>query len=178
MAKETPIPDSNEAPPEPVEAENPSLREFVSLKEKLAKAEQQKDDMLRTLAEYDNSRKRAARELENDLKFAHSKLAGDLITALDNLDRALAAAKLAGDKGPLFQGVQATQSQVLDVFKRHGITPIESQGQPFDPNKHQAVSMVPSKECPPNTVVQVLQQGFMIHDRVLRPAAVIIAAPE
>src|SRR5271166_3493358 len=105
--------------PEPAESE------IASLREKLAKAEQQKDDMLRTLADYENSRKRAARDLENERKFAHSKLAADLLAALDNLDRALAAAKQVGEQGPLTQGVMATQSQILDVLKRHGITPIE-----------------------------------------------------
>ena len=70
----------------------------------------------------------------------------------------------------------ATQLQVLDVLKRHGITLMDVLGQPFDPNLHQAVQMMPSKEQPPNTVVQVLQQGFLVHDRVLRPASVIIAA--
>jgi len=159
------------ASPEPVDAE------VGSLKERLAKAEQQKDELLRVLADYENSRKRSARDLEIERKFAHSKLANDLLPALDNLDRALAAANQAGEKGPLVQGVLATQAQILDVLKRHGITPIESNGKAFDPNLHQAVTMMPSAERPPNTVLQVLQQGFMIHDRVLRPASVIVSAP-
>jgi molecular chaperone GrpE len=178
MAKETPTPDAEDTDsgvPEP-SASEPSLEEIASLKQKLAKAEQQRDDMLRTLADYDNSRKRAARDLESERKFAHSKLAGDLLPAFDNLDRALAAAKQAGENGPLVQGVVATQAQLLDVLKRHGIKPIESLGQPFDPNLHQAVTMAPSKDQPANTVLQVLQQGFMIHDRVLRPASVIVVA--
>ena len=68
------------------------------------------------------------------------------------------------------QGVAMVQTQVVDVFRRHGITRIEAQGQPFDPNKHQAVMQQPSKEQPPGTVLQVLEHGYMIHDRVLRPA--------
>jgi molecular chaperone GrpE len=177
MAKDERIPEAPdfetaEPPaPEPVEAE------VASLKEKLAKSEQQKDELLRTLADYENSRKRSARDLEIERKFAHSKLANDLLSALDNLDRALAAARQVGEEGPLVQGVVATQAQILDVLKRHGITPIESNGKPFDPNLHQAVSMMPSPDRPPNTVIQVLQQGFMIHDRVLRPASVIVSAP-
>jgi len=159
--------------PEPAE---PALAELVSLKEQLAKTASQKDDLLRTLADYENSRKRAARDLELERKFAHGKLAGDLLPALDNLDRAVDAAKKVGEKGPLVDGVLATQLQILDILKRHGITVIESQGNPFDPHLHQAVQMVPSEEQPPNTVLQVLQKGFMIHDRVLRPAAVVVAA--
>jgi molecular chaperone GrpE len=162
-------PQTEVAAPEPADAE------LVSLQEKLAKAESQRDDLLRTLADYENSRKRAARDLEIERKFAHLKLAGDLLPAFDNLDRALAAAKQVGEQGPLVQGVMATQAQVLDILKRHGITQMEVQGRPFDPNLHQAVQMMPSPNQPPNTVVQVLQQGFLIHDRVLRPATVVVS---
>src|SRR5580658_3963656 len=121
------------------EQPEPEAAELVSLREQLAKTAAQKDDLLRTLADYENSRKRSARDLEIERKFAHAKLAADLLPALDNLDRAVAAAKQAGDKGPLVQGVMATQMQVLDVLKRHGITTMDVQGQPFDPNLHQAV---------------------------------------
>lgn len=163
-----PEPQTEEAAPEPTDAE------LVSLRDKLAKSESQRDDMLRTLADYENSRKRAARDLEIERKFAHGKLAADLLPALDNLDRALAAAKQVGEQGPLVQGVMATQAQVLDILKRYGITLMETQGKPFDPNLHQAVQMMPSKD-PPNTIAQVLQQGFLIHDRVLRPASVVVS---
>ena len=159
---------------EPLAAEAPD--ETAELKEKLAKAEQQRDDMLRTLAEYENSRKRGARDLEIERKFAASKLAGDLLAAMDNLERAVEAAKKAGEQGALIQGVQATQQMFLDVLKRHGVTVISAQGQPFDPNQHQAVTMAPSKDQPPNTVLQVLQSGYLIHDRILRPASVVIAS--
>lgn len=167
--------DRNEEATQAAPATEPADAEVVSLKEKLAKSEQQRDELLRALADYDNSRKRAARDLEVERKFAHGKLAADLLPALDNLERALAAAKQAGDPGALVQGVVATQSQLLDVLKRHGVTMIESQGRPFDPNVHQAVQMMPSNDQPPNTVLQVLQQGFMIHDRVLRPATVVVS---
>jgi molecular chaperone GrpE len=158
---------------EPLAAEAPD--EFASLREKAAKAEQQRDDMLRTLADYENSRKRAARDLELERKFAHAKLSDDLLPALDNLERALQAAKKSGENSALVQGVQATQQMFLDALKRHGVTMMDAQGQPFDPNLHQAVQMMPSKDQPPNTVLQVLQPGYLIHDRILRPASVIIA---
>lgn len=160
---------------EPLTGESPDV-EVAGLKEKLQKAEQQRDEMLRTLAEYENSRKRAARDLETERRFSHSKLAVDLLPALDNLDRAIEAAKKGGEQNALIQGVQATQHMLLDILKRHGITPIRAQGEPFDPNLHQAVSMLPSKDQPPNTVIQVLQPGYLIHDRILRPASVIIAS--
>lgn len=146
------------------------------LQSRLAKAEQQRDELLRTLADYENSRKRASRDLELERKFAHAKLAMDLLPSLDNLERAVEAARGSGEGSALVKGVQATQQMLLDVLKRHGVTPIEALGQPFDPNLHQAVSMAPSKEYPPNTVAHVLQSGFMIHDRILRPASVVIAS--
>ena len=88
----------------------------------------------------------------------------------------LEAASKAGETRPLTQGVVATQAQIVEALKRHGITPIEALGQPFDPMKHQAIQTQPAtKGQAPNTVAQVAQKGFMIHDRVLRPAAVIVA---
>jgi molecular chaperone GrpE len=102
-------------------------------------------------------------------------LALDILPILDNFERAVAAAKQAGESGPLVQGVAMIQAQVLDALKRHGITRIEAQGQPFDPNLHQAVLQQPSADQPPNTVLQVLEPGFMIHDRVLRPARVAVS---
>jgi molecular chaperone GrpE len=158
---------------EPVAAEAPD--ELASFKDKAAKAEQQRDEMLRTLADYENSRKRGARDLEIERKFAHSKLSADLLPALDNLERALQAAKKTGENSALVQGVQATQQMLLEALKRHGVTLMEAQGQPFDPNLHQAVQMMPSKVQPPNSVLQVLQPGYLIHDRILRPASVVIA---
>jgi molecular chaperone GrpE len=88
----------------------------------------------------------------------------------------LDAGRKAGDKGPLAVGVTATYAQILEVLKRYGVTPIDALAQPFDPNRHQAIQTVPAGPGQqPNTVAQVVQQGFMIHDKVLRPAAVIVA---
>src|SRR3954463_16669918 len=155
----------------------------AALRERVAKLEQQNDEFLRHLAEFQNRNnemlqvmRRKDQELDQKLKYAHEKLAADLLTALDNLDRAMDAAKKAGDKGPLTTGVAAPQAQILEVLKRHGITPIDALGQPFDPNRHQAIQSRPAeKGQAPNSVVRGAQQGYMIHDRVLRPAAVIVA---
>ena len=155
----------------------------TSLREKVAKLEQQNDEFLRHLAEFQNRNnemlqvmRRKDQELEGRLKYAHETFALDLLTALDNLERAVDAAKKVGETGPLTTGVAATQAQILEVLKRHGITPIEALGQPFDPNKHQAIQTRAAGDgFPANTVAQVVQQGFMIHDKVLRPAVVIVA---
>jgi molecular chaperone GrpE len=128
-----------------------------------------------TQADFENFQKRNAKERENDRKYYVANLARDLLAVYDNLQRAVDAAKKAGDQSPLMQGVSATLNQWLQVFARHGITPIDALGQPFDPNLHEAVMQQPSAEHEAGTVLQVLQQGFQIHDRVLRPASVIVS---
>jgi molecular chaperone GrpE len=97
---------------------------------------------------------------------------------LDNLERATAAARQAGETGPLVEGVAMVLNQLLDLLRRHGITRIDALGQPFDPNLHQAVMQQPSPDQPANTVLQVAEHGYLIHDRVLRPASVIVAKAE
>ena len=103
-------------------------------------------------------------------------LAESLLPILDNLDRALQAGKQAGEMGPLVQGVAMVQVQFLELLKRNGITRIDSEGKPFDPNLHQAVMQKPVVNVEPNTIVQVIEQGFLNQDRVLRPAKVIVSA--
>lgn len=128
-----------------------------------------------TQADFENYQKRAARDRDTERKYAATALARDLLPVFDNLERAVAAARAAGDEGPLTQGVTAVLTQFVQAFGRHGITPIEALGRPFDPNRHDAVAQVPSAEYPPGTVTQVLAQGFQIHDRVLRPASVVVS---
>ena len=144
------------------------------LKTQLQAAEQARDEYLgqakRARADFENYQKRAARDQAQEKKYAVAALAADLLPALDNLDRATAAAEKAGETGPLVQGVALVHAMLLDVFRRHGIVRIEAQDQPFDPNLHQAVMQMPASDKPPMTVVQVLENGYMLHDRVLRPA--------
>ncbi len=151
--------------------------EVETLRAKLDAAEQELHNYKLRLADFDNTRKRLLRDAENDRKYMAESLAKDVLPALDNLDRALDASRKGGDAAALAAGVAATVSQFLDAFKRHGITRIEvAPGMPLDPNLHDAVMEQPSQDVPPGHVVQVLQQGFLIHDRVLRPASVIVAA--
>jgi molecular chaperone GrpE len=158
------------------------MDDLEALRERTAVIEQERDEfrslLQRTRADFENYQKRTQRDLAQERRYWHAALALDLLPILDNFERAVAAAKQAGETGPLVQGVAMIQAQVLDVLKRHGITRIEAQGQPFDPNLHQAVMQQPSAEQPPNTVLQVLEQGFMIHDRVLRPARVVVSVAE
>ncbi len=151
--------------------------ELDAVRAKLDAVEQDLNNHKLRLADYENARKRLLRDVEVEKKYATEPLVSDLLAALDNLDRALDAAKAAGDTGPLVTGVSATAAQFLDVLRRHGITRIEcGPGTVFDTNRHQAVMQKPTNDFEPGQVVQVLQQGFLIHDRVLRPASVIVAA--
>jgi molecular chaperone GrpE len=146
---------------------------------RLAETERDRDKYLelarRTQADFENYQKRIQRDLQQERRYSAGALALELLPALDNLDRAMAAGKQAGESGPLVQGVSMVHSQLLDALKRHGITRIDSLHKTFDPSMHQAVSQQPSAEYPAGTILHVLQEGFMNHDRVLRPAAVVVS---
>jgi molecular chaperone GrpE len=159
--------------------ETQPLVEADVLRARLQTMERQRDEYLdlakQTRADFENYQKRAARDLATERRFAQSPLANDLLPALDNLERAITAATQAGDNGPLAQGVSMVQTQLLDILRRHGVSRMEAQGQPFDPNLHQAVVQQASADHPPQTVLQVLEPGYMLHDRVLRPARVVVS---
>ncbi|MBY0514141.1 MAG: nucleotide exchange factor GrpE [Gemmataceae bacterium] len=155
----------------------PAAGELDAVRAKLAATEQQLSNFKLALADHENARKRMVRDAEVVKKYATEPLAKDVLSALDNLDRALDAAQQAGETGPLVSGVSATASQFLDALKRHGITRIEcGPGTMFDPNLHQAVMQQPTNDYEPGQVTRVLQHGFLLHDRVLRPTTVIVAA--
>jgi molecular chaperone GrpE len=161
---------------QPFDEEVP-LVDIGALQADLDKAQRQIADYKALIADFDNSKKRLHQDAERQRKYAHEPLARDVLSAIDNLDRAMAEAKKAGDDGPLAKGVQATISLFLDILKRHGVKRMEiSPGSEFDANLHQAVMQQPAEGIAPGAIVQVLQQGFTLHDRVLRPASVIVAA--
>ena len=129
-------------------------------------------------AEFENYQKREAKFRDEERRYAVSPLAKELFQALDNLELAVNAAAQSEQGGALLDGVRAIQSQVLDTFRRFGITRIEAEGQPFGPNEHEAISQQPSAEVEPQTVLQVYQQGYRMHERVLRPARVVVSVGE
>jgi molecular chaperone GrpE len=177
------VPEITENEPTTEAAPEVTNSELEQLRAQLTKTEEENGKLLRHLADYQNRHnemqavlRRSQQDIEAKLKFAHEKFAVELLSALDNLERAVDAAKQSGEKNPLIAGVVATQVQIVDVLKRYGITAIPAQGQPFDPNVHQAIQTVPAKEGEEsNTVSAVVQNGYMIHDRVLRPAMVVVA---
>jgi len=137
-----------------------------------------KDRELRAHAELDNYRKRAARELDERLRYANLSLLRDLLPVLDNVDRAIEAADKNADANALLEGFKMVSQQLGDVLKRHHCTRIEALHTPFDPNVHHAVMQQPSEEHPANTVLMVTQNGYQLHDRVVRPSQVIVSAPK
>jgi molecular chaperone GrpE len=151
------------------------LDDLEALRARAQERDEYLDLLQRTRADFANYQKRNQKEREQERRYWNGPLVLDLLPALDNLERATAAAKQVGETGPLVQGVAMVQSQLLDILKRHGVTPIEALGQPFDPNLHQAVMQQPAPDKPPNTVVAVLERGYMLHDRVLRPARVAVS---
>jgi molecular chaperone GrpE len=129
----------------------------------------------RTRAEFENYQKRVQKDREQERRYLYGEFLRDLLPVLDNLERATAAAQQAGEKGPLVEGVAMVQNQFLELFKRYGVTRIEAQDRPFDPHLHQAVMQQEAPEKPANTILNVLENGYLIQDRVLRPAKVIVS---
>jgi molecular chaperone GrpE len=156
------------------------LDDLESLRSRVTVAEQQRDEYLallqRARADFENYQKRIQRDLAEERRYAHAAFARELLPVLDNLQRAMDAARQQGEKGPLVQGVALVQSQLHDIFSRFGVTPIDALGRPFDPNVHEAVQQQPRTDVAPGTVVAVLEPGYRLHERVLRPARVVVAA--
>ncbi len=146
------------------------------IEEVQAKADENWDRYLRAAAELDNVRKRAVRDVENARKFALENFGRDLLDVRDSLEMGLAAADSA-DAGALREGSQATLKLLETVMDRFGVEQIDPAGEPFDPEQHEAMTMQPSADAEPNSVLTVIQKGYSLNGRLLRPARVIVAAP-
>lgn len=137
------------------------------------------DRLLRALAESENVRRQAERTISEARRYAVSDFARELLTVVDNLQRTLEAAQnqspTSVENAALLEGVRATLRAFLQTLERFGVRPIDAQGKPFDPNFHEAVMEVDDPSQPPGTVTQVLEQGYTIRDRLLRPARVVIS---
>jgi molecular chaperone GrpE len=150
-----------------------SLEEQLQTAEK--RAQENHERFLRAAAELDNFRKRKEREVSDLRKYANQMLLRELLGVVDNLERALAASLENSESEGLREGVEMTLKELLKIFDQFKVTPIESHEQPFDPNHHEAVMQEPSDAFPPNTVVRELQKGYMLRDRLLRPAMVVVS---
>jgi molecular chaperone GrpE len=140
----------------------------------------QKESVLRARAEMENAKRRAEAEVSKARKFALEKFAGELLPVIDNLERALQVADAENESvKPLLEGVELTMKSFISTVEKNGLTLIDPQGEAFNPELHQAMSMQESAEVAPNTVIAVMQKGYQINGRLLRPAMVMVSrAPE
>ena len=152
----------------------PSLEELVAqLQEEVAAA---KDQALRAHADTQNAKRRAEQEVDKARKFALERFTKELLPVVDNLERALESAS-ADDEAikPIAEGVELTLKSFLDAMSKFNIERVDPQGEPFDPNLHQAMSMVENDEVEPNSVIAVMQKGYTLNGRLLRPAMVMVS---
>ena len=148
----------------------------AQLAEAQAQAAAARDAQLRAIAELDNVRKRAEREIANNLRYGADRVLGDLLAVSDSLDLGLqAAAAPEASVKAIADGIAATRQQLTAFFEKHGVKVVDPVGQPFNPNLHEAVSAIESTEVAPNHVLSVMQKGYRLHERLLRPAMVMVA---
>ena len=152
------------------------IEEVDPLEAAQAEMQQAVDRELRCRAELENYRKRAAREMAEQRRYANLPLMRDLLPVMDNLHRAIEAAEKTHDTASLLEGVKMVGQQFGSVLDKHHCTQIAALDEPFDPHLHEAVSQQPSDEHPANTVLVETQTGFQLHDRVVRPSQVVVSA--
>ena len=159
---------------EGADVETNELSEVEALQEEVAIA---KDAALRAQADAINAQRRADMEVEKARKFALERFSQDLLPVVDNLERALEASSGSDAEGmsAVVEGVELTLKSLVDVLSKNGITPVDPHGEPFDPQVAQAMSMVENPDVEPNTVIAVMQKGYLLNDRLLRPAMVMVS---
>lgn len=140
-------------------------------------AQQAKDDLLRVQAEMQNLRRRTEQDVEKAHKYGQERFANELLSVVDNLERALEAARDHEDERvkAIYDGVDLTLKSFQDMFSKFNIKAIDPLGEPFDPQRHQAMSTQENGDVEPNTVIAVMQKGYSLHDRVIRPAMVVVS---
>ncbi len=153
------------------------------LEDKLAAKEQEMaeahDRLLRVSADYENYKKRSAREMEDFRKYANQSLLKEMLTVVDNLELAINSAKEEKNTDKkLIEGLNLTRNEMLRVFEKFNVKPITARGEIFDPAFHEAVMREETDDYPENTVLSEFQKGYLIHDRLLRPAMVVVAVPK
>jgi molecular chaperone GrpE len=157
----------------------PAGDELQQLTEELetskARAQDNWDRLLRMQAENDNLRKRSERDIENAHKYALEGFAKDLLPVKDSLEMGLAAAVGEAGEGKIKEGTEMTLRLFTDVLEKHGLEVVDPEGEPFNPDHHQAMSMQENTELDPNTVMTVMQKGYLLNGRLIRPAMVIVS---
>lgn len=133
------------------------------------------DKYIRLAAEFENYKRRAQRDQSDAIRYANESLLKNLLSTIDNLERAIQSGKDAGASGALLDGVELTYKQFIETVGKLGVRQVSSAGEAFDPNIHQAVAHIESETAEPNTIVEEFQKGYFLHDRILRPAMVTVA---
>jgi molecular chaperone GrpE len=180
IGKETSEPEIKKADTEKEAEEASAPSDTVAeLEQKLAAAENEAkesyDRFLRASAEFENYKKRTQKEIADFRKFANESLLKELLNVVDNLERAIEMPKNGGDETQIVEGVDLTLKELLKVFQKFGVQPIIALGEPFDPTFHQAMMQQEVKDQPDNIVIQELQKGYVIHERLLRPSMVVVS---
>jgi molecular chaperone GrpE len=171
--EEATVDKESEFDPETAEREA-LISRYLELKDQLSEAEEK---VLRTAADAENFKKRLQREKEDQTRYANEAFMRDLLSVLDNLERALQHSESTSNQEGLAEGLSMTLKGFVETLARFGCTPVEAVGEAFDPNFHEAVSQEESLNDEPNTVLRELQKGYMLKDRLLRPAMVIVSKP-
>lgn len=170
---------TEEAAEEVAEVEPEETDPVKILENKLLKAEEASktshDRLLRATAEFDNYKKRSERELAEFRKFANERLIKDLLPVMDNLERAIESSTDDSANSGIIEGVEMTLKEIYKVLEKFNLKCLESEGKAFDPNFHQAVLQEETDEYPENVVIKVMQKGYILHDRLIRPAMVVVA---
>ena len=135
-----------------------------------------RDMALRAQADFDNFKKRTAREKEEAIKYANSSLLERLIAIVDNFELGLSAARAESEKSPIFMGMSMVLKQLNDFLADNGLQPIDAEGQAFDPNLHEAIANEPSASVPEGTVIRQTRRGYRLKDRLLRPSSVVVSS--
>jgi molecular chaperone GrpE len=135
-----------------------------------------RDLALRSQADFENYKKRAAREKDDAIKYANSALLERLVPILDNFELGLSAARTEGENSPIFSGMSMVLKQLNDFLTESGAQPIEAEGKKFDPNLHEAIAREPSNEVPEGTVLRQTRRGYRLRDRLLRPSSVVVSS--
>jgi molecular chaperone GrpE len=168
--------ESGRRAPRPGEGDSRQAEAAPAAPELARELEQTQARLLRLQADFENFRRRAQREKTEAHQYGHQNLVKDLLSAVDNLDRAIDHARGSGggDLESLLQGVELVRRELSTAFAKHGVTQLEAVGRPFDPALHEAMAQIPDASAAPNTVVEELQKGYVIRDRLLRPARVVV----
>ncbi|MDL1968476.1 MAG: nucleotide exchange factor GrpE [Deltaproteobacteria bacterium] len=158
------------------EATDPLKEMETKIKSLEEEAKETYDRFLRVSAEFENYKKRSAREMSEFKKFANESLFKELLLVVDNMERAITSSKDKGNSNnALVEGIDMTLKELLKIFEKFGVKQVESLEKPFDPNFHQAVMQEDTDEHPHNTVINELQKGYIINERLLRPATVVVS---